>query len=654
MEDKNKTHYSLNPSIFFILTIVSTLLSEFIIMVLIDKFNIAHHTEIIDAALLSFTISPIIYYSIVRPLQKKTIMVERLNNSLSEQLSMRKQDEDDLRKLTIALEQSVSAIIITDISGNIEFVNHNFTEITGYTFSEVKGQTPRILKSGKHSPEFYKNLWDTITSGDEFRADMCNKKKDGSYYWELLSISPIKDSQGNITRFMAVQIDETERHQSDERLKQMAHFDTLTGLANRSLFKERVEQTLLHAKRNYFNFAVMFLDLDKFKNVNDSIGHQIGDMLLKEVAQRLLAPLRKSDTVARMGGDEFEILLSEIANPDDAAIVAEKIITALNEPFYLNEHECRIGVSIGISIFPKDGDTVGLLTKNADMAMYHVKEHGRNRYEFFNPSMDEAVQERRKLELALRGALQRNEFTINYQPQVNIKTGKLMGCEALIRWHHPEMGLISPDKFIPIAEETMMVVPIGEWVLRTVCNQNRLWQQKGFPPQRVSVNLSAYQFKDDMFVNKVIAILKETGLEPKDLDIEITESGLMKNVELSIQTMNKLHNIGVHISVDDFGTAYSSLLYLKRFPIDILKIDQNFIRNCTTDPSDAVITSTIISMAHRLNMIVIAEGVEDISQLELLRVFNCDEVQGFIFSKSIPAEDFEKLLVEKHIFNPLA
>ncbi|MCG6552235.1 MAG: EAL domain-containing protein [Candidatus Magnetominusculus sp. LBB02] len=647
---EGKDNRLLSPTACFIFTAAAILVAEYLIMVLLDVFAIRSYVAIIDTATLSPIVTPVLYYSIVHPLQKRISMVDGLNRFLTSQLSNRKQEEGDLRNLTFALEQSISAIIITDIAGNIEFVNNKFTDITGYTFDEVRGKTPRILKSGKHPPEFYKHMWDTITVGDEFRADLCNKRKDGTFYWELLSISAIKDAAGNITHFMAVQIDDTERHHADERLKQMAHFDVLTGLPNRSLYEERLNQTLLLAKRNKFNFAVMFLDLDKFKNVNDTIGHQVGDMLLKEVSQRLLSHVRKSDTVGRMGGDEFQILLSEVSRPDDAAVVADKIIQSIREPFFLNGHECRIGVSIGISIYPDDGDTMVTLTKNADLAMYHVKEHGRNRYEFFNPAMDEALQEKTKMEAALRVALEQDEFELLYQPQIDIKSGKLVGCEALIRWNHPEMGVISPVKFIPLAEETMLVVPIGEWVLRQACNQNRLWQKQGFHMERISVNLSALQFKDDMFVEKISAILKETGLEPHCLDVEITESGLMRNVDLSIETMDKLRGIGVKISVDDFGTGYSSLLYLKRFPIDILKIDQDFIRNCTTDASDAVITSTIISMAHRLKIKVIAEGVDDEGQLELLRVFSCDEVQGYIFSKPVSAADFDKLLIDNHVF----
>ncbi|MEO5358974.1 MAG: EAL domain-containing protein [Nitrospirota bacterium] len=568
-------------------------------------------------------------------------------------ITVRKRFEDDLRKLSIAVEQSLSSIIITDKYGSIEFVNQKFTECTGYTLSEVKGKNPSILKSGKHPQEFYKRLWDTITAGEEFRADVCNRKKDGTLYWEFLSIAPIKDTVGNITHFIAVKIDDTERKHAEERLKQLAHFDMLTGLPNRSLYEDRLRQTLLQAKRTDFNFAVMFLDLDKFKFVNDTLGHHMGDLLLKEVAARLRESVRESDTVARMGGDEFQILLAKITKPTDAANIAGKIVKAMNESFILDGQQCNIGVSIGISIYPDNGDNMEQLTKNADMAMYQVKEHGKNSFKFYDASMDVAILEKINLEKALTSALKNNELFLHYQPQIDIKSGKLVGCEALIRWQHPEMGMISPVRFIPLAEEINLICPIGEWVVREACTQNKLWQQNGFPPQRVSVNLSAHQFKDATLAKKITTILEETGLDPKYLDIELTESGLMQNVELSIQIMNELRKLGVNISIDDFGTGYSSLIYLKRFPIDILKIDQNFIRNCTTDPSDAVITSTIISMAHSLNIKVIAEGVETIAQLELLRIFDCDEVQGYIFNKPIPPEEFSKLLEEEHIFKLL-
>ncbi|MEO5356569.1 MAG: EAL domain-containing protein [Nitrospirae bacterium YQR-1] len=566
-------------------------------------------------------------------------------------ITQRRRYEEDLRKLSTAVEQSISSIVITDIEGNIEFVNQKFTECTGYTLAEVKGKNPRILKSGKHDQAFYKNMWDTIKAGNEFRGDLCNMKKDGTLYWEYLSISPIKNPGGEITHFIAVKLDDTERKKMEEHLRQLAHHDVLTGLPNRTLFEDRINQSILQAKRNDYMFAVMFLDLDRFKLVNDTLGHNVGDLLLKEVSWRLEDCVRKSDTVARMGGDEFQILVSKIVKPSDLITIAQKIIKTINEPYVLGQHTCQVGVSIGISIFPNDGDTLEALSKCADVAMYQAKEHGKNDYRFYEPSMDKAITERVTLEKALITALESEQFLLHYQPQIDMATGRIGGCEALIRWQHPETGLVSPAKFIPIAEETRLIVPIGKWVIATACRQGRKWLDAGFSPIRISVNLSAQHFRQKELLKTITDVLDETRVSPEQLELEITESGLMSNVEESIKVMHQIRDMGINISVDDFGTGYSSLVYLKRFPLQTLKIDQSFIRNCPYDASDAVITSSIISMAHSLNIKVIAEGVENIQQLELLRTFECDEIQGFLFSKPVTAHEFTELLEDEHVYS---
>lgn len=558
-------------------------------------------------------------------------------------ITERKRYEEELRKLHMAVEQSISSIVITDTQGNIEFVNRQFTHYTGYSLGDVKGQNIRILKSGKHDASFYNELWDTIRSGREFRSEICNRKKDGTLYWELLSISPILDGDNKITHYIAVQIDDTERKRAEEKLKQLAHFDSLTQIPNRVLFGELLRETLHQARLSGHHFALLFLDLDGFKYINDTLGHHVGDELLKVVASRLASCVRQSDVISRLGGDEFQVLLTRISQPDDAALVARKIIASINEPCVLGTHLCRVGVSIGISTYPEDGQTMDALTKNADMAMYRVKEFGKNDFMFYSREISAVLVERLSLEQALRQAVELGAFALHYQPKVEISTGKIVGCEALIRWTHPELGLVSPGRFIPLAEELNLITPIGMWALVAACAQNVVWQSVA-PLHRISVNLSPLQFHSPGLVDQIRTVLTETGLDASLLDLEITEGGIMRNVEEGIRLMKHLIGEGVSFSIDDFGTGHSSLLYLKRFPVGTLKIDQNFIRDCVHDPRDAVIISSIISMSRSLGLRVVAEGVETTEQLALLSALGCDEAQGFIFARPLPASEYDQLL----------
>jgi len=390
----------------------------------------------------------------------------------------------------------------------------------------------------------------------------------------------------------------------------------------------------------------MFLDLDRFKIINDTLGHPMGDRLLKGVAQRLRSCLREGDTVARLGGDEFMVVLPAIAHAEDAARVGQRILDALSVPFNFEGHELHIGVSIGIALYPNDGKSAEALLKNADIAMYRAKEQGRNNYQFYTPALNDMAFERLTLENSLRRALERREFVVHYQPQVSLNTGQIVGMEALVRWRHPELGLVAPMKFIPVAEETGLIVPIGEWVLQMACAQNKAWQEAGFPPLRVTVNLSARFFRRKDLMETVARILKETGLDPDYLELELTEGTTMENAEATIRTLHELKEMGVHLSIDDFGTGYSSLSYLKRFPLATLKIDRLFVQDITTSSDGAVITLAIIAMAHSLGLKVIAEGVETEEQLAFLRAHRCDEMQGYLFSRPIPAEAFTQLLRE--------
>jgi diguanylate cyclase (GGDEF)-like protein len=436
-------------------------------------------------------------------------------------------------------------------------------------------------------------------------------------------------------------------HKSTENeLSKLAHYDPLTGLSNRAQFVERLKLTLDMAKRNHQQSALMLLDLDRFKLVNDTLGHQLGDELLIQVARRLKQCVREVDTVSRLGGDEFTVILGTIQSSENAASVATKILVALNAPFVLSEREVFVSVSIGITVFPVDGDSVNLLIKNADTAMYHAKESGRNNYQYFSDTMNKKMIDELEMETNLRQAFKNGEFSLNYQPQFALKTKKLIGAEVLVRWNHPTLGWISPAVFIPYAEKSNLIIALGEWVLRTACTQAVSWQKSGLKLQPMSVNLSGMQLKQPDLLYKVAQILEETQFPAQLLELELTEGVLMANVEETITTLNKLKDMGIRLSIDDFGTGYSSLSYLKRFPIDTLKIDQSFIREITTSSDDSAIASTIIAMAHNLRLNVIAEGVETIEQANILLDKECDDVQGYFFSRPLCESDFCQLLTK--------
>ncbi len=432
--------------------------------------------------------------------------------------------------------------------------------------------------------------------------------------------------------------------QAEIAIQRLSNYDFLTGLPNRSLLEDRLDRAIAQARREEHCLGVMFLDLDQFKQINDTLGHAHGDSLLKSVSRRLESCIRKSDTVARLGGDDFIIILTGIRQCEHISQVARKILDALSEPVQLDGHEIYTTASIGIAIYPVDGDLPHLLLKNADIAMYQAKEQGRNAFQFFSREMNFKAEERLMLDNSLRKALERQEFFVHYQPQMNLLTGSLIGMEALVRWQQPEMGLVTPDKFIPLAEESGLIIPIGEWVLRTACRQNKAWHDMGFGPLRMAVNLSARQFRQGNLAESVAAVLDETGLPPSLLELEITESTIMRNAEETIVTLRRLKEMGISLAIDDFGTGYSSLSYLKHFPIDRLKIDRSFVLDITTDPDDAAIAEAIISMAHSLKLKVTAEGVEQQEQLHFLTQRNCDEMQGYLVSRPISAEEFTRLL----------
>ncbi len=429
-----------------------------------------------------------------------------------------------------------------------------------------------------------------------------------------------------------------------ERARHLATHDQLTGLANRSLFHDRLTQAVSAARRGRHKLAVLFTDLDGFKAINDTLGHAVGDGLLRGIARRLTSCLRETDTAARLGGDEFAILLTNLANELDAATVARKLLGSLADPIQFRTQATSIHCSIGIATFPRDALDPDDLVKKADTAMYHAKERGGNRFDFYTEDMNAAIERRVALEERLRAALEHDQLRVYYQPQFDITRGRIVGAEALIRWQHPELGLVSPVHFLPIAEETGLIVPIGDWILRKACEQNAIWNREGHHGLRVSVNVSSHQFLEAGFADVVRNALEETSLSPVALELEITESSLLRDVEITVDTLRRLKDLGVRLAIDDFGTGYSAMADLKRLPIDVLKIDQSFVRNLTTDPADATITETIVQLAHGLNLTSIAEGVETHEQLLLLGSYGCNRLQGYLFGKPVPAEIFEQWL----------
>jgi diguanylate cyclase (GGDEF)-like protein len=478
------------------------------------------------------------------------------------------------------------------------------------------------------------------------RSVLRNYRKDGSLFWNELSLAPVCDAAGQATHFIGIINDVTERVDYETQLEHQANHDALTGLANRNLLADRMEQAITYAHRANRLVAVMLLDLDRFKVVNDSLGHGTGDALLKVVAERLNACVRPGDTVARLGGDEFVVVMADVANENDVAPLVRNVLDSLAHDITVAGHDVVATASIGIALYPRDGDEAASLLKNADVAMYRAKELGRNSFQFYTPEMNARTLQRLELETGLRRALERNELVLFYQPKVELRRGQVVGAEALIRWRHPLLGMVSPADFIPLAEETGLIVPIGEWVIGTACAQLKAWQDEGLGDISVAVNLSARQFGQEDLPRVVAQALRLNGVAAHCLELEVTESAVMQDPERTVATLRELKQIDVRLSLDDFGTGYSSLNYLKRFPIDTLKIDQSFVRDITTNPDDAAIAVAVISLAHSLKRRVVAEGVETEAQLNYLRRQGCDEMQGYYFSRPVPADEFAAMLRE--------
>lgn len=559
-------------------------------------------------------------------------------------ITAHKKAEAQMRKHSRALEQTADTVVITDRDGIIEYVNRAFERTTGYSEAEAIGRKANLTKSGMHEAGFHERLWSTILGGNVFSDVFINRRKDGKLYYEEKTITPLKDDQGGITHFIATGKDITERVQIQERLQYLAHHDVLTGLPNRVLFTERLDHAVALRRGKEEPVAVLFLDLDRFKIINDTLGHVAGDSALRMVAGRLQQCVRKGDTVARLGGDEFAILLEDAEAADRVAWIARKVLDVMSRPFSVERQEYLLTPSIGISTLPHDGQDSQTLLKHADIAMYRAKEGGGNTYQFYSHDMGVQELERLTLETSLRRALERGEFVLHYQPQLDIDTGAIVGAEALLRWEHPELGLVAPEKFIPTLEETGLILPVSEWVLRTACEQARAWQRKGERLVRITVNLSARQFNTASLMATISGVLSENDLAPELLELEVTESVLMQHSENTIDSFAALDAMGVRLVLDDFGTGYSSLSYLKRFPVDGIKIDRSFTRDITFDADGAAIVKAIVVMAESLNLQVVAEGVETEKQLASLRSKGCHLMQGFLFSAPVPADQVSRLM----------
>lgn len=591
------------------------------------------------------------YDKLEERVEQRTKELRGANKRLETERRERRRVETRLRLFAKFFENTSEAVIVADAHARIVEVNNAFTRITGYRRDEVIRKRPDFLKSNHRDSDFYSDMWTTLKLKGSWQGEAFVRKKNEEICPLWLSISSVADDSGMVTHYVGISVDISVIKKTEERLDQLAHYDPLTNLPNRTLFNDRLTQAIALARRHESMVALILIDLDRFKEVNDTLGHRIGDQLLVAVSRRLKGAIRDSDTIARLGGDEFAVILTDVKGFDAAARAAQHFLNYLSDPFMLEEHEVYITASMGIAIYPGDSEDMDTLLKDADTAMYSAKGKGKNTFQFFTMQMNNRIIEKLFIESKLRHALDKGEFFLCFQPQIEAKTGHIVCIEALVRWVNPEMGEVSPERFIPVAEDTGLIATIGEWVLREACRTNKAWQEEGLPRMTVAVNLSARQFHRQDLVNMISGVLKDTKLDPGWLELEITESVIMQDVEDTIETLRKLKSLGVHLSVDDFGTGYSSLNYLRRFPIDVLKIDRSFVADISSETDGSSVVSAIIALAHSMGLKVVAEGVETKEQIDFLCLKSCDRLQGYYYMK--PLRDSEmRTLLKKTLKHP--
>ncbi|MBF0195922.1 MAG: EAL domain-containing protein [Magnetococcales bacterium] len=587
------------------------------------------------------------YNELERRVIKRTKELEVANQQLKQEALERDRTERGLRMAAKVFENASEAIVITDPDANIIDVNQAYTIITGFEKADVIGKNPSIGQSGRHDQAFYELMWKTLLSKDRWSGEIWDRNKQGKIYPKWLTINAVKDKDNKLTNYVGIFSDISRIKATEQRLEQLAFYDPLTNLPNRMLFQDRLTLEFEDARRHHKQIAVMFIDLDRFKIVNDTLGHAAGDQLLIEISRRLTDCVRSSDTVSRLGGDEFTVILTDIEDGKGVAHIASKIIFSLQKTVEIKEHHAHVGASIGIAIFPDDGEDFETITKHADVAMYHAKDSGRGNFKFFKDEMNAKSSSRMKLETELHDALDQDQFVLHFQPKLDIESGTIRGMEALVRWQRSDGSMVPPFQFIPLAEEIGLIIPMGKRILEMACNFNKHLLEVENIPLKVAVNLSPRQFQQVDIHKMVETVLKETGLPAKYLELEVTESMMMDDSEKATSILNQFRDLDLSISMDDFGTGYSSLSYLKKFPINTLKIDQSFVRDLTIDSDDAAIVSAIVSMAKSLKLRVVAEGVETVEQLEFLKNIGCQELQGYLISRPVPAEEFSRFIKEK-------